>query len=180
MAHRCGNARACLKSARPSLDASPGMRIHALTERALRLLIHVAHASGRRGVPVVDAAEFSGLFGTELDLVVAELEAAGYLERRPGFRPSLRLACPPASINLWSLIELFEGPPVPPLEHPSGRNDELLAHLSRTLSWASIEFCNFLAQYSLAQLLPREIATPDPEPEPQREIRRGHLRLVTG
>ncbi len=156
------------------------MRIHPLTERALRLLVHVAQASGQRFVALVDAAEFSGLFGTELELVVAELEDAGYLLRRQGFRPGLRLACSPSSINLWSVVELFEGPPVPPLERPCGKNDELLAHLSRTLAWAGIEFANFLAQYSLAQLLPQRPGLPEPDPDSRREIRRGHLRLVTG
>jgi DNA-binding IscR family transcriptional regulator len=159
------------------------MRIHPLTERALRLLLYLAHA-GRRFVAVVDAAEFSGLFGTELELVVAELWEAGWIERRAGFRRGLRLARPASSINLFSVVERFEGPPVPPLERPSGSNDELLAHLSRTLAWASVEFGNFLAQYSLAQMLPLAQAAPDPEPDPQpqprREVRRGHLRLVTG
>jgi DNA-binding IscR family transcriptional regulator len=156
------------------------MRIHPLTERALRLLVHVAaHSGGARFVALVEAAEFSGLFGTELELVIEELVEAGHLQRRGGFRPGLRLARPAASINLWSVVERFEGPPVPPLERPSGRNDDLLAPLSRTLAWAGVEFLNFLAQYSLAQLLPGRAAVPAPEPAPHPEVRRGHLRLLT-
>lgn len=130
------------------------MRLTTYTDYALRTLVYIALEPGRL-VRIADIAKAYGISENHLMKVVHQLGLAGYIETLRGKKGGLRLAMPPASINLGDVVRRTE----PDLDlvacfHPAGicRIRSACA-LRGVLGEALGAFLGVLDRYTLADLL---------------------------
>lgn len=84
-----------------------------LTQRAryaLRALFALAAAEGPRPVPISRIADEQNVPRKFLEIILADLKAAGLVEAYRGKAGGYRLARPPHSISFGEVIRLVDGP----------------------------------------------------------------------
>ncbi len=164
------------------------MRLTAMTDYALRLLMHVAQHPQRLGT-IAEAAQAHGISETHLMKVTHHLGLLGWIETVRGKGGGMRLARAPQDIRLgavvrsmepdFALVECFDAP-VPGADgacpghgtaHPGCRLDGCCA-LSGVIAGALQSFMQYLDDHTLADVLPgapqppRAVALPLPRAVP--------------
>jgi Rrf2 family nitric oxide-sensitive transcriptional repressor len=135
------------------------MRLTTMTDYAMRLLMYVAHNPDRL-CTIAEIADAYGVSEAHMMKITHQLSQAGFIETVRGKGGGMRLARPPAQINLgavvrsvepdFSLVECFAG----------GSNCVLTGHcrLAGVVAGALEGFLAHLGRYTLAELLPPESA----------------------
>lgn len=80
---------------------------------ALRALVHLARARGKRSVLIGEIAEKERIPKKFLEAILLELRNKGVLESRRGKGGGYQLAEPPAKILVGQIIRLMDGPIAP-------------------------------------------------------------------
>ena len=131
------------------------MRLTTMTDYALRLLMYVAHNPGRL-CTIAEIAEAYGISEAHLMKITHQLGQAGFLETLRGKGGGMRLAAPPAAVNLGAVVRAIE--PDFTLVECFGRDNRcaLTAYcrLAGVLGGALESFLAHLDRHSLADLLP--------------------------
>ena len=132
------------------------MRLTTLTDYALRLLIHVGQHPERL-CTIAEVAEVYGISEAHLMKITHQLGLAGWIETVRGKGGGMRLARPPAEINLGALVRSVE-PDFALVECLSGQDACRISGrcgLSAIFDRALAAFLGELDQHTLADLLPR-------------------------
>jgi Rrf2 family nitric oxide-sensitive transcriptional repressor len=91
----------------PSLIGRPSMKLTRYTDYALRVMIHLGlHDQGLESISEI--ARAYGISHNHLMKVVQDLGSAGYVETLRGRSGGIRLARPPAEINIGQLVRHTE------------------------------------------------------------------------
>jgi Rrf2 family nitric oxide-sensitive transcriptional repressor len=132
------------------------MQLTRFTDYTLRVLISVG-LSGDRGVTIGEIADQYGISRNHLMKVVHNLGRAGYLDTLRGKGGGLRLAVPPADINLGRVVRETEGlfllVPCFDADNPEMCTIAPVCVLKGVLHDALRAFLETLDRYSLADLL---------------------------
>lgn len=83
------------------------MRLTTMTDFAMRVLMYVAHNPGRL-CTIAEIAEAYGVSEAHLMKVTHQLGLAGFIETVRGKGGGMRLAAPPAAINLGQVVRAME------------------------------------------------------------------------
>jgi Rrf2 family nitric oxide-sensitive transcriptional repressor len=83
------------------------MRLTTMTDYAMRLLMYVAHHPDRL-CTIAEIAEAFGVSEAHLMKVTHQLAVCGFIETLRGKGGGMRLAAPPAEINLGAVIRAIE------------------------------------------------------------------------
>lgn len=138
------------------------MRLTAMTDYAMRLLMYVAHHPER----LCTIAEIAGAYGVSeahLMKVTHQLGMAGFIETVRGKGGGMRLATRPAAINLGDVVRAIE-PDFTIVECFGSGNRCVLTRYCRlagVLGGALEQFLGHMDQYTLADLVP-DVRTPAP------------------
>jgi Rrf2 family nitric oxide-sensitive transcriptional repressor len=130
------------------------MRLTTFTDYSLRLLIYLAGARDSR-VTIAEAARAFGISEHHLVKVAHELGRAGFLDNVRGRGGGLRLALPPESINVASVVRAAEGRDVPAECFDRRANTCPIAghcRLEHVLDEAFTSFYAVLERYTVADL----------------------------
>ncbi|HEX3061840.1 MAG TPA: Rrf2 family transcriptional regulator [Usitatibacter sp.] len=132
------------------------MRLTTFTDYALRVLLHVATAPGRRTTIAAIASAY-GISANHLVKVVHLLGKEGFLYNTRGRRGGLTLAASPSAINVGAVVRATEGPSLlAECFGPGGRCAiESSCRLQRVLREADEAFFEVLDRYTLQDLLAR-------------------------
>lgn len=131
------------------------MRLTLQSDYALRLLMQVAAAGGRR-VTIAEVAERFGISKNHLMKVAQTLGREGFLETVRGRSGGLRLARPPGEIRLGALLQSVEGGFALVECFPGGAGGCLLTpacRLKGVLGEAVTAFLEVLDRYTLDDLV---------------------------
>lgn len=131
------------------------MQLNLQTDYALRLLMTLA-ATGRQ-MTVDDVARSHGISRNHLAKIAQKLQALGHVETVRGRGGGLRLARPPAQINVGQVVRALESLDSFVECMAPGRNHcaiDGVCGLKGALSLALGDFLRRLDQYSLDQLIP--------------------------
>lgn len=133
------------------------MRLTTMTDYAMRLLMYVAHNPDRL-CTIAEIADSYGISEAHLMKITHQLGQAGFIETWRGKGGGMRLAAPPAEINLGTVVRSIE-PDFSLVEcFASGSSCVLTGHcrLAGIVAGALEGFLAHLDRYSLADLLPAE------------------------
>jgi len=137
------------------------MRLTTFTDYALRVLLYVATAPDRRAT-IAETAHAYGISENHLVKVAHLLGKEGFLVTTRGRAGGLRLAQPPAAINIARVVRATEGPSaLAECFEPRGRCPIAGAcRLERVLGEAEAAFYETLQHYTLQDLVsrPRRLA----------------------
>lgn len=131
------------------------MRLTALTDFALRLLVHVGQYPNRL-CTIAEVAQAQQISQTHLMKVTHQLALQGWLTTVRGKGGGMRLAHPPEHIRIGAIVRSME----PCLSIMECFNDHSNCHLAGTCRLGGImdgalqAFLRHLDQYTLADLLP--------------------------
>lgn len=131
------------------------MRLTTMTDYAMRLLMYVAHHPGRL-CTIAEIAEAYHVSEAHLMKITHQLGVAGYLETMRGKGGGMRLAAPPAQINLGAVVRSVE-PDFALVECFASSNDCVLTgycRLAGIFAGALDGFLEHLDRYTLADLVP--------------------------
>jgi len=137
------------------------MRLTAMTDYAMRLLMYVAHHPDR----LCTIAEVAGAYGVSeahLMKVTHQLGMAGFIETVRGKGGGMRLAAPPAAINLGDVVRAIE-PDFAIVECFGSGNRCMLTEycrLASVLGGALEQFLAYVDRHTLADLVP-DVLTPE-------------------
>jgi len=138
------------------------MRLTTMTDYALRLLMYVAQRPDRL-CTIAEVAQAHGISEAHLMKVTHQLGRAGFLETVRGKGGGMRLAVPPAQVNLGAVVRATEPDFVLVECFDSGTGCALTGHcrLAGVISGALAAFLAHLDARTLADLL-----TPPPGTQP--------------
>lgn len=135
------------------------MRLTTMTDYAMRLLMYVAHNPDRL-CTIAEIADSYGISEAHLMKITHQLGQAGFIETVRGKGGGMRLAAPPAKINLGTVVRSIE-PDFSLVEcFASGSSCVLTGRcrLAGIVAGALEGFLAHLDRYSLADLLPADPA----------------------
>jgi Rrf2 family transcriptional regulator, nitric oxide-sensitive transcriptional repressor len=130
------------------------MRLTAFTDYSLRVLIYLAEAPAERAT-IGEIARTFGISKHHLVKVAHFLGREGLLANTRGRRGGLRLARPPAEINVGTVVRLTEAPDMPAECFNRATNACVLAgtcRLQGVLREALESFYDTLSGYTVADL----------------------------
>ena len=86
------------------------MNLSQRCQYALRALFELATRGGEGPIPAGEIAEAQAIPPRFLELILAELKQAGYVESQRGARGGYQLAVSPDGVTVGEVIRLVEGP----------------------------------------------------------------------
>jgi len=86
------------------------MNLSQKCQYALRALFELATRQGQGPVPTGEIAEAQAIPPRFLELILAQLKQAGYVESQRGARGGYQLAVPPGALTVGEIIRYVEGP----------------------------------------------------------------------
>ena len=131
------------------------MRLTTMTDYALRLLMYLAHQPGRL-CTIAEVAQAYGISQAHLMKITHQLGLAGFVETVRGKGGGMRLAAPPAAINLGAVVRAVE-PDFALVECFGAENRCSLTtycRLAGVLGGALASFLAHLDRHTLADLVP--------------------------
>jgi len=131
------------------------MRLTTMTDYAMRLLMYVAHHPDRL-CTIAEIAEAYGVSEAHLMKVTHQLGVTGFIETVRGKGGGMRLAVPPAAINLGTVVRAIE-PDFALVECFGNSNRCALTEYCRLASIFGGALDGFLAhldRHTLADLVP--------------------------
>lgn len=131
------------------------MRLTTMTDYALRLLMHVGQHPDRL-CTIAEVAQVYGISEAHLMKITHQLGLSGWIETVRGKGGGMRLACPPAQINLGELVRSVE-PDFQLVECQSGSTGCQLTgrcRLTGVFDTALAAFMQTLDAHTLADVLP--------------------------
>ena len=132
------------------------MRLTAMTDYSLRLLMYVGQQEGRL-CTIAEIAQVYGVSEAHLMKITHQLGLAGWLQTVRGKGGGMRLALPPEQINLGALVRSIE-PDFALVEclgdHPEGCKLNGGCRLTGVFNTALAAFMAELDQRTLADVLP--------------------------
>lgn len=134
------------------------MRLTAMTDYSLRLLIYVAQSSDERLCTIAEIAGVYGLSEAHLMKITNHLSREGWIETIRGKGGGIRLAKAAEKIKIGDVVRSVESD-FALVECFSTGNDCILnshCKLASVLSQALGQFMNYLDQYTLADIAPAE------------------------
>jgi Rrf2 family nitric oxide-sensitive transcriptional repressor len=155
------------------------MRLTTMTDYALRLLMYVAHQPGRL-CTIAEIAEAYGISQAHLMKITHQLGLAGFVETVRGKGGGMRLAAPPAAINLGAVVRAVE-PDFALVECFGSENRCSLTsycRLAGVLGGALSSFLAHLDRHTLADLVPD--APPAAAPVTSNRMRRAIVARAAG
>ncbi len=136
------------------------MRLTTMTDYAMRLLMYVAHNPDRL-CTIAEIAAAYGISEAHLMKITHQLGQAGFLETVRGKGGGMRLAAPPAQINLGAVVRHIE-PDFTLVECFAGDNSCVLTGHCRLAAIVASALDGFLAhldRFTLADLVPARSAS---------------------
>lgn len=138
------------------------MRLTTMSDYALRLLMYVAHSPDRL-CTIAEIAQAYGISEAHLMKITHKLGQAGFIETVRGKGGGMRLAAPPARINLGAVVRQME-PDFALVECFAAGNSCVLTGNCRLAGIVAGALDGFLAhvdRYTLADLVPpRPVSKP--------------------
>jgi len=132
------------------------MRLTAMTDFSLRLLMYVAQQSDDRLCTIAEIAEVYSLSEAHLMKITNHLSRVGWIETIRGKGGGIRLAKPAEKIRLGDVVRSVENDFALVECFSSGNNCVLDSHckLASVLGQALSQFMMHLDQHTLADILP--------------------------